>query len=723
MTKFYKYILVIIFIVVGLKIVTWNRGNSPPAGPVLQSQENFDQSKLISGIENTSPENQDIPQISQTPLPIRKAVPLPPKKIIREGELKVPVVKLKEISDNTPLISTAIPFAQGQLMDEKLVAFFDQNDQEIPIAVQVLARWPQDQTIRSLLVQFHLKIEKLYQYVVMKWGTKRQAADLKLKEPVWDFPEGWILLPARWLCDSQVIGEQVPMGQMEFPQYDQNIETFFPAIRDKGWTGDVREDGFYSTAHVFYQLYARSGELKYLLAARRELLHYRENQVIHEGPERGATPVGQDPRYIYVDALADDYLLTGDPRSLEVAGWMADYLKDRFDPRKAFYPKDSNKFWTERNMTFPFLGHLNYYLISQDQEHFKIAEEYMKNLYKTQMEWPSRGGFIHNLYAHDPEEGAREDEYGGSPFMAGLLLEPIIEYHRLTGSDMAADSIFRALDWLIREGLIKGGDSFKYLTADKYLHSEGESDLNLLVAHAFSYGYKISGYQRKDYLEIGNKVFERGVYKGYLEKRKHFNQNFRSSGHFLGYLKDAPRNSAAGQGLLQEPEPESLLSDILYFEGFENSLGKFSSSGETALKIDRQNVYLNGQVLYAQSLFLSSHFTFGIVLEEWDIEQYPWVNFAYRIPPQTPIGLRVQTSFGDWVCLGGTAQYRCDGTPVKGELTLMDDGKWHECQAQVESSVKTILPKIKQLKAIQFSTLGNATVEQEIWIDDFKIRW
>ncbi|MDE1921764.1 MAG: hypothetical protein KGI24_10065, partial [Candidatus Omnitrophica bacterium] len=395
------------------------------------------------------------------PLPVRKAVIIPAKPALKKGSIEAVLVKIKNVPDNRPLISAGVPFAPGQLMSDKNIAFFEPSGKEIPIAEKVLAYWPMDHSIRSVLVQFHYPIENTYSYVTMKWGLPRQSKDLNIIEPTWNYPEGFILLPAQWLCDSRVVGAQVPIGQRMLPLYDEHIDENFPMMEQKGLTGNIDTHTYYSSAHVLYQIYVRSGELKYFLAARKALLYYRENEIIHEGPNRGRDRHHLNDRYIYVDAMADDYLLTGDPRTYTVAGYMEEYLKNHFPPRRAFFPKSGRYFWTERLEAYPFLGAINWYEMSGDPEYLKLSGEYMKNLYRTQLQWPSRGGFIHNLYNADPSEGARPDEYGGSPFMTGLLLEAVIDYHQLTASPIAADSIFRALHWLIHEGLAYSGDTFK----------------------------------------------------------------------------------------------------------------------------------------------------------------------------------------------------------------------------------------------------------------------
>ena len=479
-------------------------------------------------LSNTSAENMPEPTLPVPP-------PRPP--VMTSGQLELAVVKLREGSGTHTLVSQGIPFAPGQLMDERAVTFFA-NTGELPVGAKPLARWPQDNSIRSLLVQFWLDADQLRGPVTMRWGTSRTTTDVPVEAVTWETPEGFLLLPARWLCDSEVIGEQVPMGEDAATEYDDKIRQYYPDRRDDPPTGDIREDGYYSVSHVFYQLYVRSGDADIFLAARREALHYRKQEVLLDGAERGRHRRYGETRYLYVEALVDDYLLTGDERSKEVAGWMADHLKRYFPPSKAFYPKGATNFWTEREAAFPFLGILAYYGITGDPVYRAAADGIMENLYKLQRQWPGRGGFIHNLYAHDTEEGCRPDEYGGSPFMTGLLLEAVIDYHRLTGSDTAARSIFLALDWLMREGLAGSGDTFLYLTCDMHRQDqEPTPDLNFLIVHAFGYGYRLSGYQRQEYLALARKLLDRGVHDAFLKNRKHFNQNFRSSGHFFAYVR------------------------------------------------------------------------------------------------------------------------------------------------------------------------------------------
>ncbi len=452
------------------------------------------------------------------------------------GSIKVNAARINgPISKQRLFVSNGVPFCPGQLKDEKNFAVFNAEGKEIPIAMKVLARWPQDGSIRSLLVQFEAEIPHKYKQLYMRWGESGTLNDQKPKDVTWILPEAILLLPPEWLSASMVTDEQIPFGKQPFPKYDDNIAKVYTKLKTIKWTDNVGKDGYYDTPHVFYQIFSRSGNDDYFRFARSEAVHYRDDQLIQDGLEKGRALVSSKTRYVYVQALMDDYLLTGDERSLNMAGAMARFLMKSFPPEKGFYAKNDSKFWTEREAAFPLLGAMSYYELTGDKECLEYSSKLVQNLYKTQYQWPGRGGFIHNLYSHDTEEGARKDEYGGSPFMTGLLLEGIVKYHRLTNSNIAKDSIFRALDWIMNEGISSDGDSINYLTCDARRY-EGVPDLNLLVVHAFGYGYMISGGERKDFLNMGNKLFERGVNSAYLGTRKHFNQNYRSSGHFLSYI-------------------------------------------------------------------------------------------------------------------------------------------------------------------------------------------
>ena len=104
------------------------------------------------------------------------------------------------------------------------------------------------------------------------------------------------------------------------------------------------------------------------------------------------------------------------------------------------------------------------------------------------------------------------------------------------------------------------------------------------------------------------------------------------------------------------------------------------------------------------------------------MDDFSRINFAYKIPSETPVGMLVITQFGDSICIGGTSRYQCGRTQAKEEFKLIDDGQWHEANFDVRLAVRSVLPQLKSLTGFQYFTNGNATEHDEFWIDDFKIR-
>ena len=662
------------------------------------------------------------PVAASAPHPAARAVIAPPPRVPPQtsGRLAVSVLRLSGAAGTPALVSAGVPFAPGQLRDDRHVRFL-RAGVELPTAVQVLARWPQDESIRSLLVQFRMALDERAEDVVFEWGQPRAGAEVVITPVAWDYPEAWLLLPASWMCDSQVLGPQVPLYEHNFSEYDERLRQYYPIRRDDPRRGDVRQDGYYSTPHVFYQLYVRSADPDVFVAARRELLAYRERDIVHEGPEKGRPVVDAKTRYVYVEALADDYLLTGDPRSRAVAQDMANFLLRQFPPAKAFYPRTATNFWTEREAAFPFLGVLSYYEISGDTFYRRAADAYLANLFRTQQEWPNRGGFIHNLYAHDTEEGARPDEYGGSPFMTGLLLEPIVRYHWLTGSDTAAQSIVLAVDWLLREGLAPDGETFLYMTSDAYRGEEGEPDLNMLIVHAFGYGYYLSGYQRTDYLDTGLRAFRRGVRDAYLGTRKHFNQNFRSSGHFLAYVT-RPGGVTAQAVAVEEPATRPADGAFYQAEFTQGPDGWQAASNHTLVEWDSSDGFSGRGALRVRSTAASQELAAGRRFEGWRLDLFPTLQLAYRLPEGWSAAVRCKTPYHEWVTLGepGVAEVEPTG-PADSVERLTGDGHWQERTLDVREAIHRVLPGIDEVTECQVFTQQPAEVGTAFWLDHITI--
>jgi len=109
----------------------------------------------------------------------------------------------------------------------------------------------------------------------------------------------------------------------------------------------------------------------------------------------------------------------------------------------------------------------------------------------------------------------------------------------------------------------------------------------------------------------------------------------------------------------------------------------------------------------------------------WDIDRFPIVKFAYRIPPGVPVGVCVNafrsTKVGRGsVCIGGSPACEAGGTPNLKQLSLEDDGQWHEAEFDARL-IRRIFPDVKLLQTFRFYTNANGKKGDEFWFDNFRI--
>ena len=109
----------------------------------------------------------------------------------------------------------------------------------------------------------------------------------------------------------------------------------------------------------------------------------------------------------------------------------------------------------------------------------------------------------------------------------------------------------------------------------------------------------------------------------------------------------------------------------------------------------------------------------------WELDRYPLVRFAYRIPRGVPVGVWLDCfdteKYGSGrVCLGGTSARRSGGTKDLSKYQLVDDDEWHTIELDART-VREVFPDIKYLQSFQFYTQGNGRKGHTFWVDDFAI--
>ena len=447
------------------------------------------------------------------------------------------------------VVSTGVPFPPGALKDEANIAVKDAAMAEVPLQATVLARWPQDGSIRSVLLAFKASLASgaTAKYRV-DYGAPRTTAALTNIAPNPDGPIAAIL-PAKWYSASKVSGRLVPVAEnVRFKQYDTQLEQSLWAINYSNYAVNCpttsQHRTYYDGPHSLYQFFLRAGDAKHFRRAREEALWYRANELtwysgramaVQSCQSSGWTPsvtIDQGVlRRMLGQGMLDDYLLTGDPAAKEAVLALGEaYRQDLPALSGGGNPLIEN---TERNLAWPMMGLDSYYALDQREE----VKDALTSLMDHVVEWQGRGtsgALEHDIMHADPSE-CEDGPKGGSPFMTSLVVDGIMDYFALTGDMRAKDVVTKMAVWFETKAITSDHQAFRYLwncTTDDYDDS-GVADLNLLIVHVFGAAYALTS--DKHWLAFGDTIADSGVDAMAAKAPKQWDQAARSFGRYLGY--------------------------------------------------------------------------------------------------------------------------------------------------------------------------------------------
>jgi vancomycin resistance protein VanJ len=168
------------------------------------------------------------------------------------------------------------------------------------------------------------------------------------------------------------------------------------------------------------------------------------------------------------------------------------------------------------------------------------------------------------------------------------------------------------------------------------------------------------------------------------------------------------------------PTPD--YSNSYHYENFEITRGSFDSYGSGDLFVDFESRDQRGNSLRIKMPDSAGSVKAGIKFDNWNFEKYSVIGFSYRIPEKTPVCVKVQTEFGDWLCLAGTIESQCTGAKPMNFVHLFDDNQWHQVTIDTRELVKSLLPALKTLAEVQFTIDRSSQEYNYFWIDDFVIK-
>jgi hypothetical protein len=372
----------------------------------------------------------------------------------------------------TEVVNFGLPLPPGFLYDAGLVRVYREDGGNLEAAVRSLEPWRidgKDAAIRSLQIQFRLDFrDHPHQSVKIAFDKRRTKSDVPFIPVVETLiePDGLkgprvlAIIPAKWLCDSWIVGPQIPAAESgAYSAYDQLVEKNFAGSLQY-ITSTQYDHWLFDRTTCWYKMYVRTGEPKFLEAAYQGA-HFVRTHSRMEGPEAGAfIPKGKaDLKYVYPRAQHIHYLLTGDERALEAGKIMAKLILNNWDP--VYH----GGFWTPRHEGYGLLGVLHGWELTGDLAYWKKARAYADALYQLQNHPPDGrppdGALRENWEQYDPSEAKFPS--ATSAWMMAILLDPMFHYWTVSGDNRIPEMVLKWCDFLDRQGMQPDGRSAYYV--------------------------------------------------------------------------------------------------------------------------------------------------------------------------------------------------------------------------------------------------------------------
>lgn len=450
---------------------------------------------------------------------------------------------------NGAIVSFGVPFRQGAFRDSSKLALVAEDGALVPVSTAVLARWPADGSIRSVLVAAKATLPAKAK---ASWKLELGGREGPKSAPLAPNPDGPVVatLPAEWYAASRVGGVILPVAaNARFASYDTQLASSAASMDLGSFTVDcavtARHRSYYDGPHARYQRFLRSGSPEHYRDARRESTLYRRTEVRFHGGKEMAVQIcqraGWTPRTeiawhvlrrMAAQGNLEDYLVTGDPAAREVVLAFGEAYRQNLPVLgKGSRPAIEA---TERNLGWTMMGIASHYALDPRPD----VREALVGLVDRVAAWQRRGSsgaLEHDIHGPDPDECANGPK-GASPFMTSLVVDGLMDYWLLTNDAARVEPIVRRLAaWYEQSALTSDRKAFRYLwgcLSNPYDDS-GTADLNLLIGHVFGAAYVLT--KDEHWLDFGDAIADSGIAAMYANQPKQWNQAARSFGRYLGY--------------------------------------------------------------------------------------------------------------------------------------------------------------------------------------------
>jgi len=280
------------------------------------------------------------------------------------------------------------------------------------------------------------------------------------------------------------------------------------------WDNDGWGNCEYDLAHVYFQQFTRTGDLRFFDLAETAARHWMDVDLIWAANNRwwlggGLQHSEAHRRYAAADhtwnqGLIDYYHLTGDRRSLEAAQAVGDFFAylalERPNQRRPRVVQTPDKDLPTRNPGWALIALISLYESTLDPYYLQAAEAVVEILAEEQQD---DGQWTYRIPANEIESRP----IATKPFMTAIILRALGDYHRVTGDEKAAEMLVRGLEFLVEELWCPQTLGYPYIDHPQY--PPQVSNTNLLLLDAFAYAYELTKEPR--FAEVARQGFRSAI--------------------------------------------------------------------------------------------------------------------------------------------------------------------------------------------------------------------
>ncbi len=371
-----------------------------------------------------------------------------------------------QISNQKPVYLT-IPFPKGYFYKKQKLSLLWEKS-EIPFTAYAHLYWPSinksQQSVRAITIKLPLGINGQYH---LRWddniGNSLSPHKLSYTNKLHE-----INLPVNWLKKITYFPIFPDKEKYRLKWFDESFEKYALYVtdenaikkKDKSYSINKAAPWLYDKVYTLYQLYFKTGNLKWKNKAHEAALFYKKN-IGNDGFFKLVKH--KDLKMLMGKGLLYDYIFYPNNKTTEIINKM--YKNSLTWPAK--YSKQKG-FWTERHLASAFNLSITEWELTNKKSSLQRTYSLLNNVseHLSLNSADEKKCLLHKLIQH---ENLNDKVYVCSPWMTALLIDELWRFYSITENKLAKNIIIHFSDFIINDSVYYGTGKLEGYLIPEYL--------------------------------------------------------------------------------------------------------------------------------------------------------------------------------------------------------------------------------------------------------------